>query len=434
MEIVAVILGIINLIALIVVLVLLMRSRGGQDLSELTTEFAKFSQKFDTLSEKMVRVEGEVDKLTPKISGEFRESRKELTASLQANRRELATNLETVQKTLDTRVKSLQDENTKKLDEVRTTVDTRVKSLQDENAKKLDEMRETVDEKLQKSVEKRFNESFKTISGQLTQVYQGLGEMKNLASGVGDLKKVMEGVKTRGIYGEVQLGSIIADTLAPDQYEENYATRPGSADRVEFAIKMPGKEDHVYLPIDSKFPIENYSRLIEAYDQGDKAEIEKYRKALQNDVKTQAKKIHDKYVEVPFTTEFALMFLPSESLYAECLRRPGMIEDLQNNYRVTVAGPTVLSALLNSLQMGFRTLAIQKRSAEVWTVLGQVKTEFMKFADALDTMEKRVDGVKSAIAGVRTRTNVMGRKLRDVEELPGDKKIDTVLPSNESED
>ena len=265
------------------VLILVARSRGGQDLSELTTEFAKFGQKFDTLSEKMVRVEGEVDKLTPKISGEFRESRKELTASLQANRRELATNLETVQKTLDTRVKSLQDENTKKLDEVRTTVDTRVKSLQDENAKKLDEMRETVDEKLQKSVEKRFNESFKTISGQLTQVYQGLGEMKNLASGVGDLKKVMEGVKTRGIYGEVQLGSIIADTLAPDQYEENYATRPGSADRVEFAIKMPGKEDHVYLPIDSKFPIENYSRLIEAYDQGDKAEIEKYRKALQNE-------------------------------------------------------------------------------------------------------------------------------------------------------
>lgn len=418
MEIVAVILGIINLIALVVVLILVARSRGGQDLSELTTEFAKFGQKFDTLSEKMVRVEGEVDKLTPKISGEFRESRKELTASLQANRRELATNLETVQKTLDTRVKSLQDENTKKLDEVRTTVDTRVKSLQDENAKKLDEMRETVDEKLQKSVEKRFNESFKTISGQLTQVYQGLGEMKNLASGVGDLKKVMEGVKTRGIYGEVQLGSIIADTLAPDQYEENYATRPGSADRVEFAIKMPGKEDHVYLPVDSKFPIENYSRLIEAYDQGDKAEIEKYRKALQNDVKTQAKKIHDKYIEPPATTDFAMMFVPTESLYAEILRIPGLSDEIRQKFHITLASPSTLPVVLSSLLMGFRTLAIEKRSSEVWATLGAVKTQFGKFGDLLGAVKKKLQETSNKIGAAETTSRQIERKLRDVETLP----------------
>ena len=396
MEIVAVILGIINLVALVLVVILLLRGRNNQDLANLPNEFNKFGQKFDALSEKMVRVEGEIDKLTPKISGEFRESRKEITTNLRASRQELTANLESIQK----------------------TVDTRVKSLQEENSKKLDEMRETVDEKLQKSVEKRFNESFKTISGQLTQVYQGLGEMKNLASGVGDLKKVMEGVKTRGIYGEVQLGSIIADILAPDQYEENYATRPGSADRVEFAIKMPGKDDHVYLPIDSKFPIENYSRLIEAYDQGDKTEIEKYRKALTTDVKTQAKKIHDKYIEPPATTDFAMMFVPTESLYAEILRIPGLSDEIRQKFHITLASPSTLPVVLSSLLMGFRTLAIEKRSSEVWATLGAVKTQFSKFGDLLGAVKKKLQETSNKIGAAETTSRQIERKLRDVESLP----------------
>ena len=397
MEIMAVILGGVNLIAIIILAVVLLRGRQQDSgLAELPTEFAKFTQKFDSLSEKMVRVESEVDKLTPKISGEFRNNRKEISDNFLANRRELTTSLESIQK----------------------TVDTRVKSLQDENSKKLDEMRETVDEKLQKSVEKRFAESFKTISGQLTQVYQGLGEMKNLASGVGDLKKVMEGVKTRGIYGEVQLGSIIADSMSADQYEENFATRPGSADRVEFAIKMPGKDDHVYLPIDSKFPIENYSRLIEAYDHGDKAEIEKYRKALATDVKTQAKKIHDKYIEPPITTEFGMMFVPTESLYAEILRIPGLSDEIRHKFNVTIASPSTLPVVLSSLLMGFRTLAIEKRSSEVWATLGAVKTQFGKFGDLLAATKKKLQETANKIGSAEVTSRQIERKLRDVETLP----------------
>lgn len=336
---------------------------------------------------------------------------------------------------LKTQVSQLSSGINQELSAIRDTLNRQLQTLQNNNDSKLEMMRQTVETKLQTTLEARLSESFKQVAAHLKDVETGLGEMRSIAGQVGELKRVLTNVKTRGTFGEVQLGAILANVI-PNHYEENVVTRPKSNDRVEFAIKMPGANDgeFVWLPIDSKFPIGDYQKIEDAREIGDAEAAEKHAKAFETRIKSEAKKIHDKYVEVPFTTEFALMFLPSESLYAECLRRPGMIEDLQNNYRVTVAGPTVLSALLNSLQMGFRTLAIQKRSAEVWTVLGQVKTEFMKFADALDTMEKRVDGVKSAIAGVRTRTNVMGRKLRDVEELPGDKKIDTVLPSNESED
>lgn len=336
---------------------------------------------------------------------------------------------------LKTQVSQLSSGINQELSAIRDTLNRQLQTLQNNNDSKLEMMRQTVETKLQTTLEARLSESFKQVAAHLKDVETGLGEMRSIAGQVGELKRVLTNVKTRGTFGEVQLGAILANVI-PNHYEENVVTRPKSNDRVEFAIKMPGANDgeFVWLPIDSKFPIEDYQKIEDAREIGDAEAAEKHAKAFEARIKSEAKKIHEKYVEVPFTTEFALMFLPSESLYAECLRRPGMIEDLQNNYRVTVAGPTVLSALLNSLQMGFRTLAIQKRSAEVWTVLGQVKTEFMKFAVALDTMEKRVDGVKSAIAGVRTRTNVMGRKLRDVEELPGDKKIDTVLPSNESED
>lgn len=349
------------------------------------------------LEERLIRVEGQLDKLTPKIEDAFRENRREITTNLQDSRKELSDNLQLIQK----------------------TVDTRVKSLQDDNSKKLEEMRLTVDEKLQKSVEERFNNSFKQISGQLTQVYQGLGEMKNLAHGVGDLKKVMEGVKTRGIYGEVQLGNIIADSLTKDQYLENALTKAGSSDRVEFAIKMPGQgESQVLLPIDSKFPVENYARLIEAYDHGDKAEIETLRKALATDVKEQAKKIATKYLDPPATTDFGVMFVPTESLYAEILRIPGLFDEVRQKLNVTICSPSTLPVILSGLTMGFRTVAIEKRSAEVWQTLGAVKTQFSKFGDLLDATKKKLQETVNKIDSASTTSRQIERKLKSVETLP----------------
>ncbi len=337
------------------------------------------------LEERMIRIEGELDKLTPKISAEFRE-----------NRKEIAQNLASIQK----------------------TVDTKIKDLQDDNAKKLEEMRETVDEKLQKSVEKRFNESFKTISGQLTQVYQGLGEMRNLATGVGDLKKVMEGVKTRGIYGEVQLGNIIEDMLSPGQYEEDVITKKGSRDRVEFAIKMPGKKTTVFLPIDSKFPVENYARLNAAYDAGDKAAIAQYQKALATDVKEQAKKIFTKYIDPPATTDYGIMFVPTESLYAEILRISGLTDEIRRKFNVTLASPSTLPVILSGLLMGFRTVAIEQRSAEVWQTLGAVKTQFSKFGDLLAATKKKLQETANKIGSAETTSRQIERKLKGVEALP----------------
>lgn len=349
------------------------------------------------LEERLIRVEGQLDKLTPKIEDAFRENRREITTNLQDSRKELSDNLQLIQK----------------------TVDTRVKSLQDDNSKKLEEMRLTVDEKLQKSVEERFNNSFKHISGQLTQVYQGLGEMRNLAHGVGDLKKVMEGVKTRGIYGEVQLGNIISDSLTKDQYLENILTKAGSNDRVEFAIKMPGQgENQVLLPIDSKFPVENYARLIEAYDRGDKAEIEALRKALATDVKEQAKKIATKYLDPPATTDFGVMFVPTESLYAEILRIPGLFDEVRQKLNVTICSPSTLPVILSGLTMGFRTVAIEKRSAEVWQTLGAVKTQFSKFGDLLDATKKKLQETVNKIDSASTTSRQIERKLKSVETLP----------------
>lgn len=338
------------------------------------------------LEERLIRVEAELDKIAPKIENEFRD-----------NRKEIADNLQGIQK----------------------TVDTRVKSLQDDNSKKLEEMRMTVDEKLQKSVERRFNESFKQISGQLTQVYQGLGEMKTLANGVGDLKKVMEGVKTRGIYGEVQLANIISDFMTKGQYEENIATKKGSNDRVEFAIKMPGKDEaSVYLPIDSKFPVENYGRLLEAYEKGSKADIELYRKALATDVKEQAKKISTKYLDPPITTDFGVMFVPTESLYAEILRIPGLSDEIRQKFNVTISSPSTLPVILNGLTMGFRSVAIEKRSAEVWQTLGAVKTQFGKFGDLLAATKKKLEETANKIGSAEVTSRQIERKLKSVESLP----------------
>ena len=346
---------------------------------------AEQSDSFKEMDERLIRVEGEVSKINPAIDRNFRE-----------NRKEIAENLE-----------RMQDNNTKSIEQLRTG-----------NEKKLEEMRETVDEKLKASVEKRFNESFKSISTQLTQVYQGLGEVKNMTSEVGSLKKVMEGVKTRGIYGEVQLGAIIEDTLNKTQYEENIITKQGSNDRVEFAVKMPGKEADVYLPIDSKFPVENYSRLIAAYDAGDKTEIEKYSKALAADVKEQAKKISSKYLDPPATTDFGIMFVPTESLYAEILRIPGLADEVRQKYHVSVTSPSTLPVALNGLLMGFRTVAIEKRSAEVWQTLGAVKSQFGKFGDLLEGVQKKLQESANKIESAKTTSRQIERKLRDVEELP----------------
>ena len=339
------------------------------------------------LDERMIRLESTMDKITPRISGEFRENRKEITQ-----------NLLNIQK----------------------TIDARVKDLQTDNSKKLDEMRETVDEKLKASVEKRFNESFKAISTQLTQVYQGLGEMKTLASGVGDLKKVMEGVKTRGMYGEVQLESIITDILSPGQYEKNVAIKKGGADRVEFAIKMPGKDESnpVYLPIDSKFPVENYSRLLHAYESGDSKGITEYSKALGVDIKEQAKKISTKYLDPPTTTDLGVLFVPTESLYAEILRIPGLYEEVRQKFNITITSPSTLPVVLSGLLMGFRTIAIEKRSSEVWQVLGAVKTQFSKFGDLLAATKKKLEETANKIGSAETTSRQIERKLRDVESLP----------------
>ena len=339
------------------------------------------------LHDRMIRVETTVDKITKGVDDGFRD-----------NRKEIATNLQVIQK----------------------TVDSRVKDLQTDNAKKLEEMRLTVDEKLQASVEKRFNESFKTISEQLTSVYKGLGEMKNLATGVGDLKKVMEGVKTRGIYGEVQLSSIISDILSPNQYQENINTKPRSADRVEFAVKMPGREEshETYLPIDSKFPVENYSRLIAAYDQGSKADILTFQKALATDVKEQAKKISTKYIEPPFTTDFGMMFVPTESLYAEILRIPGLSDEIRQKYNISITSPSTLPVTLSGLLMGFRTVAIEKRSSEVWQVLGAIKTQFNKFGDLLEATKKKLQESANKIDAAATTSRQIERRLKEVESLP----------------
>ncbi|MBQ2695529.1 DNA recombination protein RmuC [Candidatus Saccharibacteria bacterium] len=372
-----IILGVMGAVIIILLVVLIFKKPAQPEVSA----------NFKAMEERLIRVESEVGKINPEIDRNFRENRKEIADNLGR----------------------MQDSNTKTLN-----------ALQTSNEKKLEEMRETVDEKLKASVEKRFSESFKSISNQLTQVYQGLGEMKTLATGVGDLKKVMEGVKTRGIYGEVQLGAIIEDILNKSQYEENIITKKGSADRVEFAIKMPGKdgENAIYLPIDSKFPVENYSRLITAYENGSKAEIEKYSKALATDVKEQAKKISAKYLDPPMTTDFGIMFVPTESLYAEILRVPGLSDEIRQKFHVSITSPSTLPVALNSLLMGFRTVAIEKRSAEVWQVLGAVKTQFGKFGDLLDGVQKKLQESANKIESAKTTSRQIERKLKSVEELP----------------
>lgn len=317
---------------------------------------------------------------------------------------------------LEERIKTFSLENEQKLENIRHSVEKRLEYLQNDNNRQLEKMRETVDEKLQKTLEEKMNKSFSLVNERLEQVYKGLGEMQSLAVGVGDLKKVLSNVKTRGILGEIQLKSILSEILSPEQYEENIATKKGSKNVVEFAIKLPADDDSVvYLPIDSKFPGDTYANLRDAIEKGDKDEIDASVKVLVATIKSEAKDIHDKYIDPPNTTEFAIMFLPFEGLYSEVVNR-GLVEILQRDYKVNIAGPSTMAALLNSLQMGFKTLAVQKRSAEVWEVLGGVKQEFDKFNDVLILTQQRLDQANKELdklVGVRTRQ--IQRKLKNIQ-------------------
>ncbi len=324
----------------------------------------------------------------------------------------------------DTLVRQLQDmneSNTRRLAEVRTTLDAQLAQLHTSNAAKLDEMRATVDEKLQATLQTRLGESFRVVAERLEQVHKGLGEMQTLAQGVGDLKHLLTNVKTRGMFGEAQLGALLEQVFAPDQYAVQVATRPGSRQVVDFAIRLPGRSDDgapCWLPIDAKFPNEDYERLLDAQQHADAEGAEGAARGLEQRIKLEAKSMADKYLEPPHTTDFAILFLPTEGLYAEVLRRPGLMEVLQREYRVTLAGPTTLMAMLNSLQMGFRTLALEKRSSEVWQVLGAVKTEFGKFGDVLAKVKSQTQTVLNTLDNAETRSRAMNRALKKVEALP----------------
>jgi len=367
-----------------------------------------FGQRLEGLT---ARTDAGLQGLAQRLAEDARKSREEMTLTLartsDQQRQQLA---------------ALTADNEKRMGEVRATLESKLKALQDDNAAKLEQMRATVDEKLQSTLETRLGQSFQLVSERLEAVQRGLGEMQSLANGVGDLKRVLSNVKSRGILGEVQLGALLEQLLTADQYESNVVTVPGSNERVEFAIRMPGQGDvdKLYLPIDAKFPVEDYQRLLEAQELADAEAAAVAGRALELRVREEAKRIRSKYVAVPHTTDFAVLFLPTEGLYAEVIRRPGLFELLQRDHRVVVAGPTTLSALLNSLQMGFRTLAIAQRSSEVWNILGAVKTEFGKFGDVLDKVKKKLDEAGKHIDATGVRTRAIERKLRGVETLSGE--------------
>lgn len=413
-------------IAILVVLLLLQRRLGGDSGAAQLARLDTIDRSLER-NERLLREE--IGRLREELSQQQRDGREEQATALAAFGESVLrrmTEIASFQKSqLDTfaeQLKMLTQMNEGKLEKLRETVENRLKALQEENGAKLEQMRATVDEKLHATLEKRLGESFKLVSDRLEMVHKGLGEMQGLAAGVGDLKKVLSNVKTRGNFGEIQLGSLLEQLLTPEQYSANVATRPGSSERVEFAINLPGREPGekggVWLPIDAKFPQEDYLRLIEAQEQGNADAVAEAGKQLERQVKLMATMIRDKYLEPPYTTDFGLMFLPTEGLYAEVLRRTGLCEGLQRDCRVVVAGPTTLAALLNSLQLGFRTLAIEKRSSEVWKLLGAVKTEFGKFGDILEKTKKKLDEASSSIEGAAVRTRAIERKLRTVQDLP----------------
>jgi DNA recombination protein RmuC len=377
-------------------------SRGGRQ--ELTQSFGAFQQAVVLQSGEAFRTQNtQIDALTVQSS------------------QQLAMLQKTLADTLTTQLQGLSESNARRMNEVRDTLEKQLMQLQTTNSAKLDEMRATVDEKLQNTLQARLGESFKQVADRLEQVHKGLGEMQTLAQGVGDLKHLLTNVKTRGIFGEAQLASLLEQVFTVDQYGAQIATKPGSKNVVDFAVKLPGRSvdgEPLWLPIDAKFPNEDYERLLDAQGNADVLGAEAAGKALELRIRLEAKSISEKYIEPPYTTDFAILFLPTEGLYAEVLRRPGLMESLQRDHRITLAGPTTLLAMLSSLQMGFRTLALEKRSSEVWQVLGAVKTEFGKFGDVLASVRSQTQTVLNTIDRAETRSRAMGRALKQVEALP----------------
>ncbi|MEO8739040.1 MAG: DNA recombination protein RmuC [Casimicrobiaceae bacterium] len=386
---------------------------------------AKLAVQLQTLGAQNERLERELRAELAQARGEAtlnaQTARGELTTTLGQFAQNLQNQLGTMSHVQNERLSTLTQSIEQRLDTIRVTLEQRLEVLRGDNAQKLEQMRATVDEKLHATLEQRLGESFKLVSDRLEQVHKGLGEMQSLAAGVGDLKKVLTNIKTRGTWGEVQLENLLEQILTPAQYDKNVITRPGGNERVEFAIRLPGRDlDGVpcLLPIDAKFPLADYQQLIEAQERGEPIAVESFAKALERRIKDQAADIHAKYIAPPHTTDFALLYLPVEGLYAEVLRRPGLTDAIQRDYRVNVAGPTTLAAMLNSLQMGFRTLAIEQRSSEVWKRLGMVKTEFSKFGEALAATKKKLEQASNSIGDAEVRTRSIARQLRDVEALP----------------
>jgi len=391
------------------------------------------------IEESMVKFDSTLDKTEKSIKDEFQRNRTESNEIAKTNRDELSKSLETFSNRFEKNIKELNEllrqkfsdfstrqneinkQTTENVKEVKQSVENQLKSIREDNTKQLDEMRKTVDEKLQKTLNERLSQSFETVGKQLQAVQEGLGEMKNLASDVGGLKKVLSNVKMRGGIGEVQLSMLLEQILAPDQYEQNVKTKASSSDTVEFAIKLPGRDDtgkNVWLPVDAKFPKDIYEQLQEAYDEGEQNRILTAQKNLENTIRKMAKDISEKYVDPPDTTDFGIMFLPFEGIYAEVVRKAALLEDLQRNYKIIVTGPTTLAAILNSLQMGFKTLAIQKRSSEVWQVLGAVKKEFENFGGMMGKAQKNIQtGLNQLDEVMGKRTRAIQRRLKGVEAL-----------------
>lgn len=412
-----------------------------KELSESIGVFEKklteSSSKTNTLLDQKFNQQNESQQnFNKQVSDEIKESRVELTKTLISFEDKFSQNIEKLNKLLkdkfnDFNLQQIQSnkQTTDNIKSIEESIEKQLKLIREDNNKQLGEMRATVDEKLQTTLEKRLGESFKQVSERLELVHKGLGEMQSIATGVGDLKKVLSNVKTRGTLGEYQLEAILEQILSPDQYAKNVATKKGSQANVEFAIKLPGKESdkEVWIPVDSKFPMEDYNRLLDAFEIGDTSQIDASQKALIKAIEGFAKDISQKYIDPPHTTDFAIMFLPVEGIYAEVLRHPRLFETLQSKYKITVTGPTTLSAFLSSLQMGFRTLAVQKRSSEVWNVLKAVKSEFNTFSGVFDKVQKQLITASGTLETLRTtRTNVMERKLRDVESLTADESDKTL--------
>jgi DNA recombination protein RmuC len=381
---------------------------------------------------KFIEYEKRLDKNESSLRDEFGRNREEISRSAKDSREELNTvfinfsslvegKLRALQESVNLSAKTNREELSNALEKMRGVIEKKLLDIQNDNGQKLEKMRETVDEKLHRTLETRLGESFKLVSERLEQVQKGLGEMQHLATGVGDLKKVLSNVKTKGVLGEYQLGAILEQILSPNQYAQNVKTKPGSNDMVEYAVKIPSKEDSdriLWLPLDAKFPSENYERLQAAYEGGNVEDIDRRQKELERTIKTFARDIKEKYVAPPNTTDFAIMFLPFEGLYAEALRRPGLFETLQREFKITIAGPTTLSAFLSSLQMGFRSLAVEKRTSEIWELLGAVRTEFGKFGEVLDKTRDKLEAAGKELEKAGVRSRAIEKKLKDVQTLP----------------